>query len=294
MLAAVIQSQKETFLSRFPNMEVVPRLPASPANTPVPSIQAQKNSGDAASLGDAAQFIDPTASPWTVSALKRFLDAAVSLVVLVIFAAPMLLIALCVRLTSPGPALFRQRRVGRNGKLFVIYKFRSMTVNAGAGIGLTKHGDHRITPLGRWLRKVKLDELPQFYNVVLGDMSLVGPRPKLPQYVVLRNTPYRPGITGAATLAFRREEEILSRIHPAEMENFYHRHIKPLKARIDARYMCRATFWSDLRIIAATFLACVASPRVPAVVRKASRQGVAFQSLPAIESASGDSLSSSN
>jgi lipopolysaccharide/colanic/teichoic acid biosynthesis glycosyltransferase len=125
-------------------------------------------------------------------------------------------------------------------------------------------------------------------------MSLVGPRPKLPQYVAILNTPYRPGITGAATLAFRREEELLSRIHPAEMENFYHRHIKPLKARIDARYMCRATFWSDLRIIAATFLACLTSPRVPAVVRKASAHGMAFQPLAAIESASGDSLGTSN
>jgi lipopolysaccharide/colanic/teichoic acid biosynthesis glycosyltransferase len=275
-------------------MEVLPRLPESPAKTPVSSAQAWKHSSVPAPSGDAAPLIDPATSPWAVSALKRCLDIAVSLAVLVVFAAPMLLIALAVRLTSPGPALFRQRRVGRNGKLFVIYKFRSMTVDAGGAVGLTRHGDHRVTPLGRWLRKVKLDELPQFYNVMLGDMSLVGPRPKLPQYTALCKTPYRPGITGAATLAFRREEELLSRIHPAEMENFYHRHIKPLKARIDARYMCRATFWSDLRIIAATFLACVASPRVPAVVRKASRQGVAFQPLPAIESASGDSLSSSN
>ena len=290
-------------------MEVVPRLPEPPATLPVPAIQAQRNQapqtharknqaqkhpGDAAPLRATAPLIAPTISPWSASALKRLLDAAVSLAVLLLFAAPMLLIALCIRLTSPGPALFRQRRVGRNGALFVIYKFRTMTANAGSGIGLTKHGDCRITPLGRWLRKIKLDELPQFYNVLCGDMSLVGPRPKLPQYSVLGNAPYRPGITGAATLAFRREEELLSRIHPAEMENFYHRHIKPLKARIDAHYMCRATFWSDLRIIAATFLACLSSPRVPAVVRKASRHGMTFQPLPAIESASGDSLGTSN
>jgi lipopolysaccharide/colanic/teichoic acid biosynthesis glycosyltransferase len=275
-------------------MEVVPRLPASPATSPVPSIQAQKDSCNAAALLNTAPLINPTGSHWAVSAPKRLLDAAVALVVLILFAVPMLLIALCIRLTSPGPALFRQRRVGRNGTLFVIYKFRSMTVNAGSGIGLTTHGDHRITPLGRWLRKIKLDELPQFYNVLRGDMSLVGPRPKLPQYTGIHSTPYRPGITCAATLAFRREEELLSRIHPTEMENFYHRHIKPLKARIDARYMCRATFWSDLRIIAATFLACISSPRMPAVVRKASRHGMTFQPLPAIESASGDSLSTSN
>ena len=275
-------------------MEVVHRLPASPAASPVPSIQAQRNSDNITTLVDSAPLINPTSSRWAVSTLKRLIDASVALVAIILCAAPMLLIALCIRLSSPGPALFRQRRVGRNGTQFVIYKFRSMTVNAGSGIGLTRHGDCRVTPLGRWLRKIKLDELPQFYNVLRGDMSLVGPRPKLPQYAALRNTPYRPGITGAATLAFRREEELLSRIHPAEIENFYHRHIKPLKARIDARYMCRATFWSDLRIIAATFLACISSPRIPSVVRKASQHRMAFQPLAAIERASGDSLGSSS
>jgi lipopolysaccharide/colanic/teichoic acid biosynthesis glycosyltransferase len=237
---------------------------------------------------------DPTASPWSISSRKRLLDISMALLVLTLFAAPMLIIALLVRFTSPGPALFRQRRVGRNGRLFIIYKFRSMALGSGDGIGLTKHGDCRITPLGRWLRKIKLDELPQFYNVLRGDMSLVGPRPKLPQYAALHNTPYRPGITGAATLAFRREEELLSRIHPAEIETFYHRHIKPLKARIDARYMCRATFWTDLRILAATFLACLSTPRMPAVVRKASRHAIHFQPITVVETASGDSLSSTN
>jgi lipopolysaccharide/colanic/teichoic acid biosynthesis glycosyltransferase len=241
-----------------------------------------------------ASFTDPTASRWSVSAHKRFLDVSTALLVLVVFAAPMLVIALLIRLTSPGPALFRQRRIGRNGRLFVIYKFRSMAIGSSAGIGLTKHGDRRITLLGRWLRKIKLDELPQFYNVLRGDMSLVGPRPKLPQYAALHNTCYRPGITGAATLAFRREEELLSRIHPSEMENFYHRHIKPLKARIDTRYMCRATFWSDLRIVIATFLACLSTPRMPAVVRKAARHAIPFQPITAIETASGDSLSGTN
>jgi lipopolysaccharide/colanic/teichoic acid biosynthesis glycosyltransferase len=273
-------------------MEVLPRLPESHSIAQsAASIQVRELRKESVLT---AQPANPTASAWAASVLKRSLDAAVSLAVLILFAAPMLLIALIVRLTSPGPALFRQRRVGRGGRLFVIYKFRSMAVDAGAGIGLTRDGDRRVTPLGRWLRKIKLDELPQFYNVLRGDMSLVGPRPKLPQYDAMRNMPYRPGITGAATLAFRREEEILSRIHPAEIENFYHRHIKPLKARIDTRYMCRATFWSDLRIIAATFLACISSPRVPAVVRKASSRAPAFHPLPAVESVSGESLGSSN
>jgi lipopolysaccharide/colanic/teichoic acid biosynthesis glycosyltransferase len=203
----------------------------------------------------------------------------------------MLVIALCIRITSPGPALFAQKRVGRMGRLFFVYKFRSMRSNAGSpGIGLTRKGDRRITPLGRWLRRLKLDELPQFYNVLRGDMSIVGPRPKLPQYDAIVNTPYRPGITGAATLAFRREEEILSRLHPALMEDFYHRHIKPLKARIDARYMCRATLASDLRLIAATAFACIAPPGKPVLLRRKAARTPDFNPLSSLETVPGESM----
>lgn len=187
----------------------------------------------------------------------------------------MLAIAICVRLSSPGQALFVQRRVGRGGRLFRLYKFRTMAGAAekSTGPGITKDGDQRVTSLGRWLRQLKLDELPQFYNVLRGDMSLVGPRPKLQQYAALINMPYRPGITGEASIAFRCEEELLSRIPAAKLEEYYHLQIKPLKAQIDACYMCEATLGSDLRIIARTFLACVAPSRASSIIGKSALSG---------------------
>jgi lipopolysaccharide/colanic/teichoic acid biosynthesis glycosyltransferase len=201
----------------------------------------------------------PPASPWIRSYCRRIVDVLIALVVLIVCAVPMGLTAVAVRLTSKGKAIFTQERVGRGGRLFRIYKFRSMaeTSRGHVGPGLTKDGDLRVTPLGRFLRKFKLDELPQFYNILRGDMSLIGPRPKLPKYVAMFNMPYRPGISGAATLVFRREEEILRNLDAGEIEAFYEKHIKPFKARIDACYMCKATALTDIRLAGATFLACV-------------------------------------
>ena len=201
----------------------------------------------------------PPASQWVLSRSRRLLDIAISLIVLLLAAAPMLLLAACVQLTSRGNVIFPQGRVGVGGRLFKVYKFRSMahTASEKTGPGLTKDGDCRVTPIGRLMRRFKLDELPQFYNVLRGDMSVVGPRPKLPKYAALLNMPYRPGITGPATLAFHREEELLSSIETSELESFYAREIKPVKAILDACYMCHATPISDARIVGATALGCL-------------------------------------
>jgi lipopolysaccharide/colanic/teichoic acid biosynthesis glycosyltransferase len=201
----------------------------------------------------------PLASEWTISSGRRFFDAAVAALMLMLFALPMLAIGILIRMSSRGPALFVQSRVGRWGKPFLIYKFRSMVFSGGASSGPThtREGDSRITPIGRVLRRFKLDELPQFYNVVRGEMSLVGPRPMLAQHTAICNMPFRPGITGAATLVFRREEKFLGHIPPALLDDFWDLHIRPMRASIDLDYMAHATFRSDMRIGARTVLACI-------------------------------------
>jgi lipopolysaccharide/colanic/teichoic acid biosynthesis glycosyltransferase len=205
----------------------------------------------------------PSPSSWCLSRSKRVVDLAIAFVVLVLLALPMLVVGLCVRLTSKGPALFVQNRVGRGGHLFRIYKFRSMTRSFRAGPGHTRGDDRRITTFGRLLRKFKLDELPQFYNVLRGDMSLVGPRPKLPLHEPIPDMPYRPGITGAATLAFRHEEHILNGIHANQLDHFYDKQIKPLKVYMDSHYMSQATLRTDIRMIGATCLVCLTPAVIP-------------------------------
>jgi lipopolysaccharide/colanic/teichoic acid biosynthesis glycosyltransferase len=231
------------------------------------------------------------ASVWILSPTRRFIEICLSLVVLLVFSVPILLVALGVRLTSRGPAFFLQHRVGRKGKLFRICKFRSMTepCTKKRGPCLTRAGDDRVTLLGRFLRKFKLDELPQFYNVIRGDMSLVGPRPKLPQYVAMQNMSYRPGITGPATLAFRREEELLQSVHPSQLNDFYAENIKPVKARLDACYMCRATPLTDLRIIMETLLGCLRPEGKPMTLAEVSarerRAAIRIYGMPEKETA---------
>jgi lipopolysaccharide/colanic/teichoic acid biosynthesis glycosyltransferase len=165
-----------------------------------------------------------------------------------------LVVAVAVRLTSPGPVFFLQRRMGRQGRVFTILKFRTMTHNNGkAHPPVTTSSSQRFTPVGLFLRRWKLDELPQLLNVLVGHMSLVGPRPKLPEHVKFKLRS-RPGVTGAATIAFAREEMVLARVPKHHLENCYHMVVLPAKRKLDREYMARATFLSDLKLLVDTVL----------------------------------------
>jgi lipopolysaccharide/colanic/teichoic acid biosynthesis glycosyltransferase len=188
-------------------------------------------------------------SPWSRSGAKRFFDCVCVVSMLPILVPTFLIIGLAVRLTSAGPVLFLQKRMGRHGREFTILKFRTMIHTAHrAHQPVTTSGNQLFTPVGPFLRRWKLDEIPQLFNVLAGHMSLVGPRPKLPEHAI-SNVPCRAGITGAATIAFAREESILDRVPKSHLESFYHSVVLPAKHRLDEEYMANATFLSDFKLI---------------------------------------------
>jgi lipopolysaccharide/colanic/teichoic acid biosynthesis glycosyltransferase len=200
-------------------------------------------------------------SVWCRSRTKRMLDAVLALTGLITGAPVMAAIAVLVKLTSPGPMFFRQLRVGLGMSGITILKFRTM-FNVAGGPGVTPSGDKRVTPLGHLLRKAKLDELPQLFNVLIGDLALVGPRPELPKYMAAledhqlsRILQVRPGITSAATILFRNEEQILSTVPPGEVENFYLSKLLPEKVQLELEYAEYATFGSDLQVLFRTIVA---------------------------------------
>jgi lipopolysaccharide/colanic/teichoic acid biosynthesis glycosyltransferase len=185
---------------------------------------------------------------------------------LVITAPLMLLIALGIRGTSTGPVLFRQRRLGLNEREFQLLKFRTMEdMRAESAPGVTRSGDRRVTRLGKWLRRWKLDELPQLINVLRGEMTIVGPRPDLEQFwrqateVERQVLAVKPGLTGAATLVFSHEEELLSHVPESELVGFYVRDLLPRKAHLDCEYASQANFLSDCRVLLKT-VAAILSP----------------------------------
>jgi lipopolysaccharide/colanic/teichoic acid biosynthesis glycosyltransferase len=190
---------------------------------------------------------------------KRAFDICGAFFGLTLFSPLLLAVAACVKMTSPGPALFRQARVGRHGKIFWILKFRTMHAGSErAGPEITVAGDRRITSIGRILRKTKFDELPQLLNILRGEMSFVGPRPEVPKYVQLYTPEQKqvlelmPGITDKASLAFRDEETLLA--SSAEPEVFYINVCIPKKIELNMDYSRHATVISDFALIIRTVL----------------------------------------
>jgi len=195
---------------------------------------------------------------------KRLFDLLIALPALALLLLPGLLVALAIKLDSPGPVFFRQQRVGRWGQPFRIHKFRSMCSDAERlGGPLTGQGDARITRVGAFLRARRLDELPQLIDVLQGTMSLVGPRPEVPRFVAVypaalreQVLAVRPGITDPASLAFRNEAAQLAAA--ADPEREYIEVILPAKLACAAAYAARATVWTDLGVLARSLQVLVA------------------------------------
>ncbi len=194
---------------------------------------------------------------------KRLFDWLVSGVGLLLLTPVFFTLALWIKLDSPGPVLFRQVRVGLRGKLFRIHKFRTMVTDAEQrGLQITVGADARVTRAGQWMRKYKLDELPQLLDVWLGNMSLVGPRPEVPRYVYcypddVREVvlSVRPGITDRASIEFKDENEILG--HAVDPHVAYVQEVLPIKLRYYQDYVARRSFWSDIAIILSTLKSLV-------------------------------------
>jgi len=199
---------------------------------------------------------------------KRTFDLAGAAAGLLVLAPLFLVIALLVRAEDGGPAFFGQQRVGHRGRPFRMWKFRTMVRDAESrGLPLTVERDPRVTRVGAWLRRLKLDELPQLFNVLVGDMTFVGPRPELARYVALYGAAERqvlelvPGITDEASIRYADEDALLAKA--ADPERFYVDQIIQEKIRINLAYAARATFWTDVGVILAT-LRHLFWPRDPA------------------------------
>ena len=196
------------------------------------------------------------------AAARRALDVLVSAALLAALAPLLVAVAVAVRATSPGPALFVQVRVGRDGRRFRLHKFRTMVTDAPRrGPRITVGADPRVTPFGAWLRRTKIDELPQLWDVLRGALSLVGPRPELPEWVLRwtrserRLLRVRPGITDPASLAFVDEAALLATA--ADPTHFYATVVAPAKLALSLEYLERRTVWTDLAVLLQTALRLV-------------------------------------
>ncbi len=191
--------------------------------------------------------------------MERSFDIAAAAAGLALLSPIVAAAAFCIKVQDGGPVFFKAKRVGKGGKMIEVYKFRTMVhEHAGQGPAITAKDDARITPVGRFLRRTKLDEIPQLINVIKGDMAIVGPRPEDPRYVALyspeqrRVLSVRPGLTSEASIRFRREEELLT---GPDWETTYRRRILPEKLAYDLAYIDQQSFRSDLKIMARTFIA---------------------------------------
>jgi lipopolysaccharide/colanic/teichoic acid biosynthesis glycosyltransferase len=193
------------------------------------------------------------------AAVKRAIDVTVAALALLVLAPLLLLIALLIVVDSRGPVFYRAERAGFRGRSLRMLKFRKMRTDARGG-ALTVAGDARLTRLGGWLVRTKLDELPQLWHVLRGEMSLVGPRPESPEYVQRHAAAYdvilhvRPGLTGLTQLAFAREGAILD---PGDPQTHYLRRLLPQKVALDRMYATHPSTRRDLSILAATFVTLV-------------------------------------
>lgn len=190
--------------------------------------------------------------------LPRAVEITMAIFGLVVNAPVLAVAAVLIKFNSQGPVLFRQKRVGQNGEYFTMFKFRTMGV-ASTGTLVTAANDSRVTSVGRFLRKTKIDELPELWNVLKGDMSFVGPRPEVPEFVDM-NDPlwqiileHRPGITDPVTLRLRNEEHLLAQV--ADKERYYREVVQPYKLRGYARFVGDKSWKTDLRIIGRTMRA---------------------------------------
>ncbi len=221
------------------------------------SLDEQLTQDPAAENG--APFWPCSIEPYPEPPLKRALDVVLAAAGLVLLSPLFLVVSIAVKRYDGGPVFYRAVRAGKHGQSFRLYKFRTMVNGAQRrGPGITATGDIRITAVGLWLRRSKLDELPQLINVLLGQMSLVGPRPEDPRYVALYTREQRevlhvrPGMTSAASVAYRHEERMLS---GADWDAVYRDRIMPAKLAIDLDYLTKRTLRSDMGIILWTVVA---------------------------------------
>jgi lipopolysaccharide/colanic/teichoic acid biosynthesis glycosyltransferase len=194
--------------------------------------------------------------------MKRIFDLTASFVGLVLFVPVFLIISLLIKLNDNGPVFFKQQRVGKDGKLFLVFKFRSMQVNESAKKGSFEPGDlSRITTIGKFIRRTKLDELPQLFNVLRDEMSLVGPRPEIEKWVAVyperwkKVLSVKPGITDNASIAYRDEESLLAGCK--DPEEVYKEIILPRKLGLYEEYVANNSFYGDLKLIFRTLISII-------------------------------------